>query len=31
METLATEPYNGKVGLPDLAAALRMDVDELYL
>jgi NitT/TauT family transport system ATP-binding protein len=29
METLAGQPYNGRADLPELAAALQMEVDEL--
>ncbi|HVV95281.1 MAG TPA: nitrate/sulfonate/bicarbonate ABC transporter ATP-binding protein [Hyphomicrobiales bacterium] len=30
METLAAEPYRGKADLPDLAATLQMEADELF-
>jgi NitT/TauT family transport system ATP-binding protein len=30
METLAAPPYDGKADLPELAASLQMEVDELF-
>jgi NitT/TauT family transport system ATP-binding protein len=30
METLATEPYNGKADLPEMASLLQMEIDELF-
>jgi NitT/TauT family transport system ATP-binding protein len=30
METLATEPFNGKADLPEMASLLQMEIDELF-
>ncbi len=30
METLASEPFNGKADLPEIASCLQMEIDELF-
>jgi NitT/TauT family transport system ATP-binding protein len=30
LETLAAPPYNGKADLPDIAATLQMEIDDLF-
>jgi NitT/TauT family transport system ATP-binding protein len=30
METLASEPFNGKADLPEMASLLQMEIDELF-